>query len=166
MSLEPSGKAVAVADASPPRLRVFLDSSVIVAGVGSLAGAAGTVLDLCEAGMVEAVLSELVLTEVDRAVSAKLPRLAPRLRSFLRLIKPTLAPEPNPSQVRASARLTHAKDAPILAAAKAAEADYLLTLDKKHFLSLRPEVKFQPLVLTPGEFLRVFERWARAQTYR
>jgi predicted nucleic acid-binding protein len=155
------GKAV-VAEENPPRLRAFLDSSVIVAGVGSLTGAAGTVLDLCEAGQIEALVSELVLTEVDRAVSAKLPRFVPRLRAFLWEIKPTLVPDPSPAQVRAAAKLTHVKDAPTLAAAKNGRADYLLYLEKKHFLSLRPGVKFEPPLLIPGEFLRVFERWALA----
>lgn len=146
-----------------PRLKVFLDSSVVVAGVGSLTGAAGTVLDLCEAGLVEPVLSEQVLLEVDRAVTAKLPGMAPRLRTFLLGLAPALAPEPTAADIRRAQKLTHAKDAPILAAARLAGVDYLLTLDKKHFLVPRAAVKFDPPVLTPGEFLRVFERWALAR---
>ena len=143
----------------PIRPRVFLDSSVILAGVGSETGASGTLLDLCEAELVVSVLSKQVVVEVDRAVSAKLPHIAEKLRHFLRHLRPIMVEDPPVEKVRQAVKRVHHKDAPILAAAAEAKVDYLITLDKKHFLRARQKQKFDPPVLTPGEFLRIFEMW-------
>ena len=43
--------------------------------------------------------------------------------------------DPSPAEIQAAALVIHIKDAPILAAAKKAQVDFLITLDKKHFLS-------------------------------
>ena len=52
--------------------------------------------------------------------------------------------------------MIHANDAPILAAAIAAEADYLVTWNTKHFRQpkVRQAVRFQ--IVTPSEFLVAF----------
>ncbi|MBW1704015.1 MAG: PIN domain-containing protein [Deltaproteobacteria bacterium] len=142
------------------RLEVFLDSSAIVAGIASETGASGAVLDLCEAELVVPVISKQVVVEVDRAISNKLPFLVEKLRVFLLELRPIMVEDPSAEAIRRAAHLTHEKDAAILAAAQAAGVDYLLTLDKKHFLNPRQKIKFEPPVLTPGEFLRVFEKWA------
>jgi predicted nucleic acid-binding protein len=148
---------------SGKRLEVFLDSSVILAGIGSETGASGVVLDLCEAELMVPIISKQVVIEVDRAVSAKLPHLADKLRHYFSGIRFVMMEDPPVEKVRQAAQQVHLKDAPILAAAQAANADYLVTLDKKHFLKAREKVQFVPPVLTPGELLRVFEKWCEKQ---
>lgn len=145
---------------SSDRLKVFLDSSMIVAGICSESGASGAVLDLCEAGLVEPVISQQVVIEVDRTISAKLPLLAERLRAFIIRMGASMVEDPPIEAVRRAREKIHEKDAPIFAAAKQAGVDYLLTLDKKHFLNPRRKIKLDPPVLTPGEFLGKFEEWA------
>jgi predicted nucleic acid-binding protein len=58
--------------------------------------------------------------------------------------------------VRKAAEAVNLKDAPILAAAQSSGADYLITLDKKHFLKTRERLQLSPPVVTPEEFLRDF----------
>ncbi len=148
---------------SGKRLEVFLDSSVILAGLGSETGASGVVLDLCEAELMVPIISKQVVTEVDRAVSTKLPQLADRFRHYFRETCFVMMEDPPLEKVRQAAQQVHVKDAPILAAAQIANADYLVTLDKKHFLNACEEAQFVPPVLTPGELLRVFEKWCENQ---
>jgi hypothetical protein len=50
---------------------------------------------------------------------------------------------PSKEEVMAASRLVALKDAPILPAAKVAQVDYLVTLDKKHLLD-RPELESRP----------------------
>jgi hypothetical protein len=94
-------------------------------------------LRLCEAGVVETLVPTQVLTKADRTVPDKLPGLVADYRLLIQSIAPTL-------------------DAPILAAALVAEADYLITWNTKHFHQLKvgQAVRFQ--IVTPGEFLLVF----------
>jgi predicted nucleic acid-binding protein len=50
------------------------------------------------------------------------------------------------------------KDAPLRAAAKKAQVDFLITLDKRHFLSGKTGIRGRFKIATPGEFLQTFER--------
>jgi putative PIN family toxin of toxin-antitoxin system len=138
------------------RWRVFLDTSALIAGLISQTGAAREVLRLCEAGVVETLVSTQVLTEADRNLSDKLPRLVADYRLLIQSIAPTLVDDPTREEVSQVAGLIHANDAPILAAAIAAEADYLVTWNTKHFHQPKVQraVRFQ--IVTPGEFLLAF----------
>jgi predicted nucleic acid-binding protein len=114
------------------------------------------VLRLCEAGVVETLVSTQVLTEADRNLSEKLPGLVADYRLLIQSIAPTLVDDPTPSEVSRVPGVIHSNDAPILAAAIAAEADYLVTWNTKHFHQpkVRQAVSFQ--IVTPGEFLLAF----------
>ena len=46
------------------------------------------------------------------------------------------------------------KDAPVVAAALAAQADYLVTLDRKHLLKESVRQRSGLNILTPGDFLK------------
>ena len=65
--------------------------------------------------------------------------------------------DPSPGLVKKAAAVVGRKDASILAAAQEGQVDYLITLDKKHFLSSRGKKDMEMIVVTPSEFLRIFE---------
>ncbi len=117
------------------RIKVFIDTDVLIAGVGSVTGASAAVLDLCESETVQMVISRLVLVEADRNFSSKLPKLVSQYRQFIRDLAPLIVDDPAPMAVKKAAALVGRKDAAILAAALEEEVDYLITLDKKHFLT-------------------------------
>ncbi|NKE70192.1 putative toxin-antitoxin system toxin component, PIN family [Candidatus Manganitrophus noduliformans] len=140
------------------RWRVFLDTSALIAGIISTTGAARELLRLSEAGIIETLLSRQVLTEADRNLSEKLPALISDFHLLVRQIEPVVVEDPSRSVIAQAARVIHHKDAPILAAAVNAKADYLVTWNTRHFhkSSVKGAVRFK--IMTPGEFLEEFRR--------
>ncbi|MBI3016213.1 MAG: PIN domain-containing protein [Candidatus Tectomicrobia bacterium] len=137
---------------------MFLDTSALIAGIVSASGAAREVLRLCEARVVEPLVSRQVLTEADRNLSGKLPALVPDYCHLMRQMSPTVLDDPSRREVAQAVRVIHHKDAPILAAAIRGKADYLIPWNTRHFqkTSVRRAVRFK--IMTPGEFLEEFRR--------
>ncbi len=129
----------------------------MIAGVAWLTGASAAVLHLCEAEILQMVVSRQVLVEADRNFSAKLPNLVIQFRRFIQNLAPLMVEDPPAKIVEKAASLVARKDAAILAAATEAEVDYLITLDRKHFLRKRVRHHIPVKLCTPAEFLRVFE---------
>ena len=140
------------------RIRVFIDTNVLIAGVASVTGASATVPDLCESESIQMVISRQVLVEADRNFSAKLPNLVTQFRQFIQDLAPLMMDDPPPTAVQKAANLVARKDAAILAAAVEAKVDYLITLDKKHFLKEKIRQNIPLEICTPADFLRIFER--------
>ena len=139
-----------------PASRLFLDASVWIAASGSPTGASALILALCGRGLARAVTSRLVLLESERNIQAKLgdDALARFYKSIADL--PMEIPDaPTPQEIHAHEETMHPKDAHVLASAIKGDAEYLLTLDRKHFLA--PSVRRTKLpfaILTPGDYLR------------
>ena len=140
------------------RIKVFIDISVLIAGVASVTGASAAVLDLCEAEIIQMVISRQVLVEADRNFSAKLPGLVDQFRHFIRNLAPVMVEDPSAPVAEKTATLIDRKDAAILAAAIEAKVGYLTTLDKKHFFKQNVRHNMPIKVCTPADFLRTFER--------
>ena len=140
------------------KIKVFIDTNVLIAGVNSVTGASATVLDLCEARVLQMVVSRQVLVEADRNFAAKFPQLVGRFRQFMRNLAFLMIEDPTPESMEKAATIVDRKDAPILAAAQNANVDFLITLDKKHFLNPRTRQKIMLKVVSPIEFLQSFER--------
>jgi len=140
------------------RIKIFVDTNVLVAGIASASGASAAVLDLCEAEVIQMVISRQVLIEGDRTFSAKLSGLVSGFRQFMRNLNPLMVEDPSKMMMDRARTMIDPKDASILAAALEAQVDFLLTLDKRHFLSQSTRSKIPIKVITPSEFLRIFER--------
>lgn len=138
------------------RWRVFLDTNVLIAGLLSRTGASAAVLDLGEAEEILIVVSRQVLVEADRTFLAKFPHLIDRYRLFIRNLAPLLVEDPTPRNVQAAAQVIELDDAPILAAAKDAAVDYLVTLNTRHFATPTVRAFFPAPIVTPAEFLAAF----------
>lgn len=138
------------------RWRVFLDTSALIAGVVSPTGAAREVLRLAEARVVELVVSRQVLTEADRNLSAKLPASLEDYHTLLHHLAPVVVEDPPHEAVQEAARVIHHNDAPILAAARRAAVDYLVTWNTRDFQTERVRAWAPFPIMTPGELLRAF----------
>ena len=138
-------------------VRVFVDTSVLLAGLASPRGAANLILTLAEAELLTLVLSEEVLIEAERNLQRKLPAAIPYYREWLAACPVERVPSPTREEVLQAARMIHPKDAAILAAAMRAGVDDLVTLDRCHFLD-DPEVARRSglRIGTPGEFIAWF----------
>ena len=140
------------------KIKVFIDTNVLFAGVHSVTGASATILDLCEAQVLQMVVSRQVLIEADRNFTAKFPQLVGRFRQFMHHLAPLMVEDPTPESIEKAATVVDRKDAPILAAAQNANVDFLITLDKRHFLNPKTRQKAMLKVVSPIEFLRSFEK--------
>jgi putative PIN family toxin of toxin-antitoxin system len=140
------------------KIKVFIDTNVLIAGVNSVTGASATLLDLCEAGVLQMVVSRQVLIEADRNFAAKFPQLIGRFRQFMHNLAPLMVEDPTPESMEKAATIVDRKDAPILAATQNANVDFLITLDKRHFLNPKTRQKVMLKVISPVEFLQSFQK--------
>ena len=144
-----------------PEINLFLDSSALVAGVISAEGASRVLLLLAETGHITATISEQVLTETERAIARKVPRVLNDFRQAILASRVQIVRDPAPEEVNANIDLvSHAPDVSIVLAAIQAKVDYLVTLNRKHFID-DPDVaeKSGLRIGTPGDALH----WVREQ---
>jgi len=140
-----------------PAIKVFMDTSALLAAIASDKGGAAEILQLAEVGQVEVLVSRQVVTEAERNIRRKLPGGLPFFRKALaRILK--LVPDPLLERVEeCKGIISSPVDAPILAAAMVARVDYLVTLDRKHFINEPTVAEKSGLHIgTPGDFLTWF----------
>lgn len=134
-------------------LRVFLDSSVIIAGAASPNGASRAVLVLAEVGLFQAVVSAQVITECQRNLTKKLPQALPVFLNLLDRLGLEVVKTPADEDCAQWFTIIEAKDAPILEAALQAQVDRLLTLNTKDFTST-VETQAGITIQTPAQFMQ------------
>jgi len=142
-------------------INLFLDSSALFTGIVSASGAARALLLLAETGHITITISEQVVTEIERAIARKVPQALSDLRQAILASKAQIVHDPSPEDVQANLNLiSHAADVPIILAAMQAKVDYLVTLNRKHFID-DPDVALQAgfRIGTPGDALI----WVRGQ---
>lgn len=136
--------------------RVFFDASALIAAAASPSGGSALVASVCKLGLGTPLVSRLVLREAERNLRGKFPATA--LLGFYKLlgdIEPRVVPDPTPAALRKATAVVPAKDAHVLAGARAGKATHLLTLDRRHFLGAKTREAILPIIVcTPGEFLR------------
>jgi predicted nucleic acid-binding protein len=143
--------------------RVFLDASVLFSAAHSQSGASREILRSALRREIVAVVSRHVVEEARRNLLRKAPTAVEAFEQLMELLSPEIAPNPSLSQLRAAASYINLKDAPVLAAALGAKVDYLLTLDRRHFID-NPKVAQESGLtpLTPDNLLAILRREERA----
>ena len=138
------------------KAKLFIDACVFVAASGSPQGGSSFVLELCKRGHFYTVCTRLVLLEAERSIHRKLGADALlRFYKGLAELEPTLEALPPPEALAASEAIVGEKDAHVLAAALKSGAAFLLTLDRRHFMTEQVRSAHLDLdVMTPGDFLR------------
>lgn len=125
----------------------FVDSSVLFSAVNSPIGGSSKLFTLDK---LQLVASPLVLAEVERNVREKLA-VHHLERFFILAAKLKIVNQiPNDKIIKKAQKIIAAKDAVILSEAKQAKTDFLVTLDKKHFMTPAVEQFLgEKKVLTP-----------------
>lgn len=142
-----------------PRIKVFLDSSALIAGIISPVGASRALLMLAEDQKISALVSEQVIAEVERNLARKVPQALPFAREQILSANLLILRDPSPAEVaRYMDWISHPPDVPILVAVLKAQVDFLCTLNTNHFI-LDPNVanKSGSRIGTPGDCLN----WVR-----
>ena len=144
------------------RIRLFLDSNVLLAGIVSQWGLDKAALSLCAARLCKLVLAEYVRDEVEENLlrhAQRLPlgesdKLIDHYHRLIVLAHAEIVPYPSAAQVRESRHLIrHATDVPVLLSAIAGKPDWLLTHNTKHFtpaVAKRTALR----IATPADFFR------------
>ena len=134
-------------------IRVFLDASVLFAAAYSATGASREIIRRAIRGELRLVASELVLEEARRNLGAKAPKALPPFETLLALV-PFEIVRPTGAEVLSAMEYVAAKDAPIVAAAKKAQVDYLLSLDRRHLVEVEEVARGSGLrILLPSSCL-------------
>jgi uncharacterized protein len=131
--------------------RIFLDSSVLFSAAYSAKGHSRDLLVMAARDEIVIVISEIVLEETRRSLSSY---SLESVSFFDRIIEaiPFEYVRPTKREVIVAAKHIVLKDAPIIAAAKKAKVDFLVTLDKKHLLGKPELVAFANiLIVNPKE---------------
>lgn len=132
-------------------IKVFLDSSVIIAGLASKTGGSHKILNLAELKLIIPFVSEEVVSEVLRNVQKKLPNSLVHYYTLFKTL-PFKIIDASEKDLEVARALINVKDAPILAAAMAGQVEWLLSLDK-HFLKAGLQGKVSFIIGLPKNFL-------------
>jgi predicted nucleic acid-binding protein len=140
------------------KLRIYLDTSALFAGIWSESGGARLILRLGEAGAVQIVISQQVLNELDDTLRRKAAHLLPSLALLLDRVQAEVAGPGSAEQTSACLGLSgHPGEARILADAWQAGVTYLVSLNQKHPLNHPEFASSLPFEIgTPGDFLQKF----------
>jgi putative PIN family toxin of toxin-antitoxin system len=139
--------------------RVFIDANCLIAAVLSPTGGSFALIEKAFKGEFELYLSEYVLEETFSVLKEKYPQNLIIFNLLIGKIKYKLLPEPTQKEVEGVIQYIDFKDAPVLAAAIKGKVDFLITLDKKHFIE-NPKLKKMKLpfkIMSPGDFLELWQ---------
>jgi predicted nucleic acid-binding protein len=134
------------------KYKVFLDAGIYIAGAGSALGGSRQILDWCAQRLLQPLTSRQVLTEARRNVVKKLPRAVAALERIIQAVDAALTSEPTVEEISNAAQVVPEKDALILAAARKAEVDHFVTLDRKHLKQPKVQDTVPFPILLPEEF--------------
>jgi hypothetical protein len=129
-------------------VKLFLDSSVVLAACGRPAGASRAIFDLAPRNGWRLMTSAFVVAEVTR----NLPRLRPQAAQDWTQLRPMLSAVRDVWTMDRPAVFGPAKDRPVLFTA-CAWSEVLLTLDRGDFGPVMGTGFYELDVLTPGDLL-------------
>ena len=143
------------------RLRIFVDSNIVVGAMVQGWALDMAVLSVCTLGICILVLDEAVRLAVEDALLAKvdsLPkgesdRILGSYEKFIRLAKAETVAFPEEGEILANRRLIrHGHDVPVLLSAIKCRPDWLLTKNTEHFTREVARITRLP-ISTPWQFL-------------
>lgn len=144
---------------------VFFNASVILSGLHSPNGASARLLHGIEKKKIIGSISEVIADEVYRH-SEKIGKPKEEVERLVQALFPHLLPAPSASLVQEySDVVSDPGDAHVLASAKETKATYLVTLDQKHLLAIRNQIK-NFIITTPGELLTLLSQKKRLPVRR
>jgi putative PIN family toxin of toxin-antitoxin system len=138
-------------------VKVFLDSNVIISGLISDRGAPRVILDILslELPFIVGVTGRYNIIEIERNLKRKMPRILPFYKKLFSKLNLIIVPIPSLKEIKRYAGHIADKDIPVLVSAIKAEADFLITGDKKDFDRLKIKGSYPLKIVSPAEFIDV-----------
>ena len=142
-----------------PQYRIFFDTSVYIAALISPKGAAGELVRLVESGGLRMIVSQEVIIEADRVLTAKFPELIQESRRLLKHLAPEIAPDPTINQVKSFSEKLPKADAAILCSAHLAEVSTFVTWNTRDFMAQQILTLVDFPIVVPADGLKLFRKW-------
>ena len=134
-----------------------MDTNVLFSGAYSQAGARKRLIDLAALGLVQPVITSVVLDELVRNLRRKAPAALARLERVFSAVSFEVALDASVEETERWSRAGLGSDAPMIAAAIGAGVDYFCTGDRR-VLELAGAGNLGSLqVISPAELLRVLD---------
>jgi len=132
-------------------VRLFLDSSVLLAAAGSSKGASRLLFDHATSHGWQLLTADYCVREAE----FNLPKIGEKAElSWKVVIQPALIPAKAQLTLDRPLIYRATKDRPVVISALSQKADYLLTLDRDDFHDLLGRSVYGLPIRTPGELLR------------
>jgi len=142
-----------------PQYRIFFDTSAYIAGLYSQGGAARELLKLAEAEAIGIIVSEEVITEIDRVVARKFPDLVQKSRQIWKELKPEVVPDPSAHDMKPFLEKLDKGDASILCAARLAKVSVFVTWNTRDFMAHGVDKLVDFPIVVPADALNLFRKW-------
>lgn len=141
---------------------LFLDANIFFAAAASKTGGSYFIFQLAERKKIHLVSSSYALREAKRNIGQKLKEQdLIAFYNFTSLLEKVDQEDISTTETMRFKNLIVNKDAPILASALHQKADFLITLDRKDFMTDRMKnAKLKIKIATPGEFLKNYLKQA------
>ncbi|MBI5465464.1 PIN domain-containing protein, partial [Candidatus Gottesmanbacteria bacterium] len=137
--------------------RVFFNASVILAGLFSPKGGSAKILSWVKKRRIEGIISEIVFQETIRNAE-KIGWKKKDLEKELIMLFPRILAAPAKEKVEIWRKIVvDSGDAHLLASATKDGCLFLVSLDKKHVLNLKGEIK-QLKIVSPAELIEISHR--------
>lgn len=140
------------------KLKIFLDSNVLISGLYSEKGGPDIILDHFIAGKISIIISQKVLNEVIEVLSEKLQKMLPFLQEFLLSYPPEIIKDAKPENIKKWSGLVNEDDAMILESAMSCQPDYFITGDKHFFSGSLIEKRSDLKILRPKSFVDILKK--------
>lgn len=138
------------------RIKVFLDSNVILSGFFSDKGAPCIILDILslKKPFIKGATGQYNVMEIERNLKKKAPDLMPSYRAYFPLLKLEIVPLPLMSEVEKFTGNIPKKDIPVIVSALKCSANFFVTGDKG-LMKAGKKGGYPFKILTPSEFLDI-----------
>lgn len=139
-------------------VKVFLDTSVIFAAVYSETGGSRMILKMAEAKIISIWIGPWVLKEAEAVIERKAPASKSLFALLLDRSHVSICQAADrQDELLAESIVGYKPDAQVLAEALTINADYFVSLDRKHLIGNPSLTKLPFPVGTPGEFLEWYK---------
>jgi predicted nucleic acid-binding protein len=137
------------------RLKVFLDSNVILSGLISDRGSPRIILDLLglDLPFLSGTTGQFNIIEIERNIHKKVPELLPVYKKYFTSLNLEIVSLPSLKEIKKLQGSIASKDLPVLASAVKGNVDFLITGDKKDFAKTRVRGKYHFKIASPAEFI-------------
>lgn len=136
-------------------IKIFLDTSVILAGLGSFKASSYALLTLGMQRKLLLIVSPIVIDEAKKRAN-KVKKNPQDIDNLIVWANIKITPIPTEKQlVNASSVVLDLNDWHLLAACSQIKNITLITLDRKHLISQRDKITYPPILL-PAEFLEEY----------